>query len=44
MKEIDYPDMRRANNGAHGLFMQSISERLNEETEVMKNAVMQRAA
>ena len=44
MKEIDYPDMRRANNGAHGMFMQSVSERLEKESEVMKNAVMQRAA
>lgn len=44
MKEIDYPDMRRANNGAHGSFMQSVSKRLNEDSEVMKNTVMQRAA
>ena len=44
MKEIDYPDMRRANNGAHGMFMKSVSERLEKESEVMKNAVMQRAA
>ena len=44
MKEIDYPDMRRANNGAHAMFMKSVSERLEKESEVMKNAVMQRAA
>lgn len=44
MKEIDYPDMRRANNGAHGMFIKSVSERLEKESEVMKNAVMQRAA
>ena len=43
MKEIDYPDMRRANNGAHIQFMKMTLERLDEEPEVMKNAVMQRA-
>ena len=32
MKEIDYPDMRRANNGAHGMFMKSVSERLEKES------------
>jgi len=43
MKEIDYPDMRRANNGAHIQFMRMILERLEDEPEVMKNAVMRRA-
>lgn len=44
MKEIDYPDMRRANNGAHIQFMRMTLERLDEAPEVMKNAVMKRAA
>ena len=43
MKEIDYPDMRRANNGAHIQFMSMTLDQLKEEPEVMKNAVMQRA-